>query len=289
MSLLVLLSAAQEEETRPTGLPGDDLDLQGVLEMFRDAKDLESFERSLNDPDHNVNNLDLDQDGEVDYLRVVDHVEGDAHAVAIQVPTGEQEAQDVAVIEVEKNGPASALLQIVGDEDLYGRNVILEPFEEREAEEGTGPAPVEEFVRVTVNVWAWPCVHWFYGPHFMLWVSPWGWHHYPGWWKPWRPHPWHVYHGFVVHYHAGYWFVPRHRLTHAHAFYTARRVRSAAVYDRYHGKGSRARNRAVASERSRSIAPTARQGTHKEQRAPRPATPRARGTPERGRGGQRKH
>lgn len=285
LAVTVLSISAQEEEARPTGLPGDHLDLQGVLEMFRDAHDLESFERALNDPDHNVNNLDLNEDGDVDYLRVVDHAEGDAHAVALQALSGEEEVQDVAVIEVEKTGPASALLQIVGDEDLYGKDVIVEPFEEREGAEKSGPAPVDDFVRVTVNVWAWPCVHWFYGPHFVLWVSPWGWHHRPPWWKPWHPHPWHVYHGFVVHYHAGYWYAPRYRLAHAHAVYAPRRVRSAAVHERYHGKGAHARTRAAASERGRSVAPTQRPGVRKEQRPSRPTAPRTRGNTGRGGGG----
>ena len=47
-----------------------------------------------------------------------------------RIDINEKESQDVAVIELEKTGDETADLQIVGDEDLYGEDYILEASEE---------------------------------------------------------------------------------------------------------------------------------------------------------------
>ena len=49
----------------------EDLNLKTVATIFGQAKDLEQFEAMLNNPDSAFSNLDLNADGEVDYLRVV--------------------------------------------------------------------------------------------------------------------------------------------------------------------------------------------------------------------------
>ncbi|MBK8340709.1 MAG: hypothetical protein IPK99_12265 [Flavobacteriales bacterium] len=103
--------------------------------FFKNAKDLESFERSLNDPNKHVNNLDLNADDNVDYVRVVDLVDGTTHAVTLQVVIGPKDAQDIAVIGVEKTGDGQAVARIMGDEALYGRTRSAEPIEE-DPEEG---------------------------------------------------------------------------------------------------------------------------------------------------------
>ncbi|MBL0110193.1 MAG: hypothetical protein IPP42_04700 [Saprospiraceae bacterium] len=56
----------------------------------------------LNQDDNHVNNLDLNDDGEVDYIRVIDNMDGDAHALVLQVVVSATENQDIAVIEIEK-------------------------------------------------------------------------------------------------------------------------------------------------------------------------------------------
>ncbi|UCE41039.1 MAG: hypothetical protein JSV17_16625 [Candidatus Aminicenantes bacterium] len=81
---------------------GEELDLYGVLELFQEAEDLEAFEKALNDPNSEVNNLDLDENGKVDYIRVEEYVEGNTHVIVLQVPLEENEYQDVTTIEIEK-------------------------------------------------------------------------------------------------------------------------------------------------------------------------------------------
>lgn len=237
LSLLVLLAVplhAQDAAADSTGLPGDHFSLQGALDLFKNAKDLESFEKALNTKDRQVNNLDLDGNGEVDYIRVVDHAEGDAHAIVLQVPMGKEEAQDVAVIELEKTGERTALVQIRGGEELYGPDVIIEPVEEKaEPAKGQGGPSAPEhapYMHVWVNVWAWPCVTWIYGPAFVVWDSPWYWGYYPPWWHPWRPYPYYTFRGWHHHHYYG-WYRPVNvcRVQRAHAIYGHRAMYSPRV------------------------------------------------------------
>ncbi|MDR2848747.1 MAG: hypothetical protein LBV39_06535, partial [Bacteroidales bacterium] len=51
------------------------LDLRAVASIFADARNLEDFEYRLNNVDHGISNLDLNNDGFIDYLRVVETFE----------------------------------------------------------------------------------------------------------------------------------------------------------------------------------------------------------------------
>lgn len=230
---------AVTEETDSTGLPGDNLDLYGVLDLFKQSSSLEDFEKKLNDPTNEINNLDLNDDQNVDYIRVVDQMQGDAHAIVLQVPISETESQDVAAIELEKNGTESADLQVVGDEELYGEDYIIEATDETKTSTTDGKwqgfRPV-----VVVNVWMWPCVRFIYAPAYVVWISPYRWAHYPAYWKPWHPVRWHVHHARVVRYHHPHYVcVHTRRMVRAHAHYHNHRVHSAAVHHRYEGHHQR--------------------------------------------------
>lgn len=67
--------AAQQSGVDSTGLPGDNFSLQGALQLFHDAANIEDFEKALNTESNHVNNLDLDGDGNIDYVRVIDKAE----------------------------------------------------------------------------------------------------------------------------------------------------------------------------------------------------------------------
>ncbi len=247
LCLLLVGPMMAQDDTAPdsTGLPGDNFSLQGALDLFKNANDLEQFEQALNTEDNKVNNLDLDGDGQIDYVRVTSHKEGDAVAVVLQVPVSKGEAQDVAVIEMEKTGEENVMLQILGDDELYPAGTIIEPFEDKpDVKEGKGPSAPELLVtHAVVNVWAWSGPRWCYSGRYYPWVSPWFYGSYPPWWKPWRPHPWHVWGGW--HRHHG-WYRPWNvcRVQHANALYGPRRSHSAVVHARYadaHGRHLHAR------------------------------------------------
>lgn len=227
------LSAQDVNPADSTGLPGDGFSLEGAIELFKKAESPEAFEKMLNTEDNSVNNLDLNEDGQTDYIRVVDNMDKDVHAIVLQVPVSESESQDIAVIEIEKTGAESATLQIVGDEDIFGTQTIAEPFEEETQQSGkNGPAMNQPPVRIVVNVWLWPPVRFMYRPGYVVYASPWRWRAYPGWWRPWRPHPWRVFHVRVRPYRAHCHVVTVHRVGRAHAVYAPRRTHSTVVHTR---------------------------------------------------------
>ena len=240
LTLSTALQAQNQTGIDSTGLPGDNFSLQGALEMFKKASSIEEFEKLINTQDNSINNLDLDGDGETDYVRVIDRDEKEVHAFVLQVAVSESENQDIAVIELEKNGTESAMIQIVGDEDIYGEEVIVEPDGGDDSamigfmdDQASGPAVnLEQSPAIVVNVWFWPSVRFVYGPLYRPWVSPWRWRHYPGWWRPWRPFAWRVWHPRCVVYHRPFVVVRTHRVVRAHAVYRPVRVTSVTVQRR---------------------------------------------------------
>ncbi|MES2732769.1 MAG: hypothetical protein V4714_13515, partial [Bacteroidota bacterium] len=216
-----------------TGLPGDYFNLAGALDLFKNASSLEEFEKKLNTEDNYVNNLDLNGDGEVDYIKVNDYMDGNTRAIVIQTPINETESQDIAVIEIEKNGDQSALIQIVGDEELYGTEKMVEPSEltsnTERAKTVNAPAP-----RVVINVWAWPSVRYMYAPGYVIYRPAWRWRYYPSYWKPWRPRPFNVYHHHPRPFRANYHPVYVRRVVNAPVIYRPHRTTSIVVRNRYH-------------------------------------------------------
>lgn len=227
------LTAQDVNPADSTGLPGDNFSLQGAIELFKKAESPEDFEKLLNSENNSVNNLDLNEDGEIDYIRVIDNVEGDVHAIVLQVPVSEKESQDIAVIGIERQDSNYAILQIVGDENIFGKQVIAEPFGddvEVKKEGRGGPSPDFISTRVVVNVWLWPSVRYVYRPNYVVWVSPWRWRVYPTWWRPWRPHPWRAFHVRAAPYHRHSHIVTTHRVVHAHKVYAPKRTHSRVVH-----------------------------------------------------------
>jgi hypothetical protein len=237
----VATAVSVKAQTDSTGLPGDHFSLQGALEMFRQSSSIEEFEKKINTESNNVNNLDLNGDGDIDYVNVIDKADKDVHAFVLQVAVSETENQDIAVIELEKTGDTTALLQIIGDDEMYGEQVIVEASDEGDEEEsdveGKSNGPdfnynYTEASRIVVNVFFWPSVRFVYRPAYVPWVSPWRWRHYPGWWRPWRPVRWHVFHPRRMVYHRHCAVVRTHRVIRAHRVYTPFRASSTVVRTR---------------------------------------------------------
>jgi hypothetical protein len=216
------------------GLPGDDFSLEGALDLFKSCNSLEDFERELNASDNNINNLDLNHNGRIDYLRVVDHAEGDLHAIVIQALIDNGISQDVAVIEVKRNRYGEAVVQIVGDEDLYGTAKIVEPYP---YDDVVGTDYYNDYYdhyssTVFVNAWAWPSVRFIFAPRYVVWVSPYYYDYYPVWYSYWSPRPYHVWQSRPVVYHHHYCVAPSYRIPEAHHYYGARRVSAPVVHQR---------------------------------------------------------
>ncbi|MFZ4785363.1 MAG: hypothetical protein ACOYLH_07780 [Flavobacteriales bacterium] len=215
---LLLLSSLQSfsQSADSLGLPGDQLDLYAVMDAFEKTKDLESFEKTINEESSGINNFDLNADGEVDYIRVIDHNDGNVHAITLQIELSDNLIQDVAVFEIEKTGNESVSLQLVGDEDLYGSNYIIDPNADEDY--------TKSMARIIVNVWLWPSVRFIYAPGYVIYVSPFHYKRYPHWWKPWHPVQWHHYHNRCVVYHGRYHRTHVIRAHNAHRVYKTKRA-----------------------------------------------------------------
>jgi len=273
--IMSLIPAAGSAQGNPgidsTGLPGDNFSLQGALALFEKAQSPEGFEQLLNTESNHVNNLDLNEDGEIDYLRVIHNQKDDAHVFIIQAIVSEKENQDVAVIGLEKTGDTTAVLQITGDEDIYGETVIVEPgeadsetarlsFTGDEISHGPAMGYPDYSPGIIINVWFWPTVRFIHTPAYVTWRSPYRWRHYPGWWRPWRPLRWHAFRPHHYHHHHRFSVVRTHRVVHARRIYTPLRVTSSTVRTRH---STSVNNYRVTRTRTTVTGPRGHQATRK--------------------------
>ena len=245
ISILTVLTAgmtfvgAQDWPEEYLGLPGDNLNLYAVMDLFQESETLEGFERSLNDQNTLINNLDLNGDRLIDYITVSDYVDGDVHTIVLRAVLDRNEYQDVAVFIVERLRNGSVRIQLIGDEALYGKNYIVEPIYAETPNPGyTGKPAHRENVNVVTTTYyeiaAWPLITYIYLPNYMVWRSSWYWGYYPTYWNPWSPYYWHYYYGYHYswhhHYHKHYRHWNHYRYAGYHDYYCNRvRVHSPTV------------------------------------------------------------
>ena len=105
----------------------DYLDLEAVASVFAKSRSIDDFENRLNDYRNQVSNLDLNNDGYVDYLRLLKQYDRNAHVILIQAVLGNNYYQDVATVVIGRDGYNRDYIQIIGDPYLYGNDYILEP------------------------------------------------------------------------------------------------------------------------------------------------------------------
>lgn len=220
---------AQYDDAFPTGYEGDNFSLEGALDIFKNSSSIKQFERKLNTRDNWVNNLDLDFDGRTDYIRVEHKRQGDFHAIILQAIVGSWELQDVAVIEIEKVSRRDAILQIIGDEDLYGEEIIVEAYDRNTLVRDRRYRPSYSSRVSYVNVYNWSSVQYIFRPNYVTYVSPFYHHYYPTWWSPWNRCGWDIFRPRVRHYQAFYRPVRVHRVRNVHDFYRPHRTYCNAV------------------------------------------------------------
>ena len=150
----------------PTSEVADGLDLYAVSEIFKESENLEDFEAVLNNPNYGINNLDLDGNGQVDFIRVVEEIVGDTHVIILQAIIWDNELQDVATIEVETSGN-DYNMHVHGNEVIYGASYYIAP------------------THIHINTW--PIITWISRSVYQPYRSVYHWKSYPSWWKPHRP------------------------------------------------------------------------------------------------------
>lgn len=194
------------------GLPGDNLDLYAVLDLFQKSKTIEDFEKSLNQEKTGINNLDLDLDNKVDFIKVVTKQDGDNFTFVMQVAVNEKETQDVAVILVSKDKEKKVTMQIVGDKDLYGKDYIVEPKTSTKPAVTanpaySGPEPAVKSTpatTTTVVVESTPIVQYVYSPAYVPYYPPYYYGYYPPYFAAFTVMAVGIYRHNNYYYHGGY-------------------------------------------------------------------------------------
>ena len=206
LASLTIGSLFAQEKTTVTAKNSDisdNLDLRAVATVFGDAKDLEDFERRLNDPKTQISNLDLNNDNYVDYLRVIETVEGNVHLVVVQAVLEKDVFQDVATIEVDRDSNNRVQVQVVGDVYMYGTNYIYEP--------------VYVHTPIIYNT--------FWVGNYRPYYSSWYWGYYPSYYYYWNPFPIFRYRNHI-HVHINF----------GHSYHYVSHRRCASVYNNYYGR-----------------------------------------------------
>lgn len=162
LAVMMLTSVTLSAQKRITvEVPTDDisknLDLKAVAVAFGEAKTMEEFEQKINDADSQISNLDLNNDGEVDYLRVIENNDRGVHTIVLQDVISRNETKEVATITVEKEGKDKTSVVINGNPEIYGDNYEIEP----------------------VYLYVPPIFSIFWNPYYTCWNSPYYWGYYP--------------------------------------------------------------------------------------------------------------
>lgn len=162
------------------------LDLQAIGAAFAQSANVQDFEYLINNSQYMLSNLDLNRDGYVDYLRVMETVNGWAHVFVIQAVLAPNVYQDVATLVAEVRSAYSYNVQVIGADYIYGPKYIVQP----------------------VYVVTPPIFAYLARPYYRPWRSPWYWSHYPSCYR--RPAPIHINH-YMAYVHT---YMSNHRYCH---------------------------------------------------------------------------
>lgn len=135
------------------------LDLNAVAAAFAESRSVREFEELLNSSRYMINNLDLNGDGWIDYLRVIETHSGYYHTLLIQACVAPGMFQDVATLIAERRA-GTLYVEVVGDRYLYGYNYIVRPvFVKR-------PPMWDVYGRATYAVWSSPYYYDYYPSYY---------------------------------------------------------------------------------------------------------------------------
>lgn len=149
------------------------LDLHAVGAAFAQSSSVKEFENMLNNSSYMLSNLDLNNDGYVDYLRVLETVQGYNHVFLIQAVLASNIYQDVATLVAELPSHGTPCVEVIGSPYIYGPNYVVRPV-----------------FLVTPAIYS--CLR---PVHYKPWTSPYYWGYFPSYYK--RPAP-----IAISHYHA---------------------------------------------------------------------------------------
>ena len=94
-------------------------DVNKLAQLVKTSTDPQTLEKAINDPSNHINNLDLDKDGNVDYLKVE---EPDKNQLKVVDDVSNSQSVTVASIKIDPTNNNTADLSIQGNPDYVGYN-----------------------------------------------------------------------------------------------------------------------------------------------------------------------
>lgn len=135
------------------------LDLNAVAAAFAESNSVREFEQILNSSRYMINNLDLNRDGWIDYIRVIETSRGYYHTLLLQACVGPGMFQDIATLVAERR-PDVLYVEVIGDPYLYGYNYIVRPVFVRR------PPMWNVYGHTTYAVWSSPYYYGYYPSYY---------------------------------------------------------------------------------------------------------------------------
>jgi hypothetical protein len=140
---------------------GDNLNLQALGELVKSSTNAQDIENKLNQP-NSINNLDLDGDGKVDYVKVTEYAKNGIKGFSFTVDAPNGQTQEVATVELQQGANNQATMNINGNQTIYGNNAYY----------------TSNYLFTDLLIY-----HYLFYPH-PYYVSPWHYGYYPRYYHP---------------------------------------------------------------------------------------------------------
>ncbi len=148
------------------------LDLKALGELVKKTPDAEAVEKELNKP-NSINNLDLDEDGKVDYIKVTEYGKDNVRGLSFTDDVKGGETQEVATVEITKN-QSNADMNVVGNNTIYSD-------------------PGYQSYHSSFGLTDLIIMSYLFAPRHVFWASPWHYGYYPAYYHPFGIVPYHAY------------------------------------------------------------------------------------------------
>lgn len=159
------------------------LDLEALIPLIKEVENAEELEKRLN-AKGGLNNLDLNNDQKVDFLKVTEFGSKDAYGFSLTAFPADGQEQEVATIEIQREDKEAAV-QVSGNSQLYGQN--------------------HHHYHSRFGVTDWLLLGYLMRPNPIYYAPRWGFGHYPSYYGGYRTVPYGSYHSRASSYNTGFW------------------------------------------------------------------------------------
>jgi hypothetical protein len=139
------------------------LNLQALGELVKKSSDAKTLEEELNKP-NSINNVDLNEDDKVDYLKVTEYGKDNIRGLSITADISKDETQEIATIEISKTDN-NAEMAVTGNSTIYRD-------------------PGTSYYHSSFGLTDLIILGYLFGPRHTYWASPYGYGMYPSYYRP---------------------------------------------------------------------------------------------------------